>query len=95
MGVTVRLPIPLRSLADGRTSVVVHGSNVLEVLRALEEGYPGIGPMLFDESGEVRRHINIYVNDAVIRFLRKLRPPRVEGDELTIIPAISGGRSQS
>jgi molybdopterin synthase sulfur carrier subunit len=63
------------------------------VLRSLTDAYPGLEDRLRDEKGEVRRFINIYVNDEDIRFIQNLETPLKEGDQISIIPAIAGGAS--
>jgi molybdopterin synthase sulfur carrier subunit len=67
------------------------GKTVGEVLRSLTDTYPGLEERLRDEKGEVRRFINIYVNDEDIRFIQNLETPLKEGDQISIIPAIAGG----
>jgi molybdopterin converting factor small subunit len=62
-----------------------------EVLRGLDQAYPGIGGRLLDEKGGVRRYVNIFHNDEDIRFLRSLQTPVVDSDQISIIPAIAGG----
>jgi MoaD family protein len=89
---TVRIPTPLRSLTRNQQEVTATGKTVGEVLRNLETSYPGIGARLLDEKGGVRRYVNIFHNDEDIRFLKELDTPVGEGDKISIIPAIAGGR---
>jgi molybdopterin synthase sulfur carrier subunit len=89
--VTVRIPTPLRSYTAGKDAVSVQGSNVGEVLDALEGAHPGLKDKLCDDQGRVRRFVNIFANDEDIRFLEDLRTPVDEGDEVSIVPAIAGG----
>jgi molybdopterin synthase sulfur carrier subunit len=91
MEVRVRIPTPLKKLAGEQDVIKAEGSTVAEVLRWLTETYPGLKERLQDERGEVRRFINIYVNDEDIRFMKNLETPLNEGDQLSIIPAIAGG----
>jgi molybdopterin synthase sulfur carrier subunit len=91
MEVHVRIPTPLRKLAGEQDVIRASGSTVGEVLQWLTEAYPGLKERLRDERGEVRRFINIYVNDEDIRFINNLETPLKEGDHLSIIPAIAGG----
>jgi molybdopterin synthase sulfur carrier subunit len=91
MEVHVRIPTPLKKLAGERDVINAHGKTVGEVLQWLTETYPGLKERLRDEQGEVRRFINIYVNDEDIRFIRNLETPLKEGDQISIIPAIAGG----
>jgi sulfur-carrier protein len=89
--VTVRIPTPLRSFTRGQEEVRVTGSTVGDVLRSLESSCPGIAARLLDESGRVRRYVNIFHNDEDIRFLQDLATPVVEADRITIVPAVAGG----
>jgi molybdopterin synthase sulfur carrier subunit len=93
MEVHVRIPTPLKKLAGERDVVTARGKTVGEVLHWLTESYPGLNERLRDEQGEVRRFINIYVNDEDIRFHQNLETPVKEGDQISIIPAIAGGSS--
>jgi len=93
MEVHVRIPTPLKKLAGERDVVEARGKTVGEVLQWLTEAYPGLKERLRDEQGEVRRFINIYVNDEDIRFHQNLETPVKEGDQVSIIPAIAGGSS--
>ena len=91
MAVTVRIPTPLRKLTDGHEEVPADGATVGEVLDALEGRYPGLKRRICDDAGNVRRFVNIYANDEDIRHLEALATAVVDGDELSIIPAIAGG----
>jgi len=91
MEVHVRIPTPLKKLAGERDVINARGKTVGEVLRWLTETYPGLKERLRDEQGQVRRFINIYVNDEDIRFIQNLETPLKEGDQISIIPAIAGG----
>jgi molybdopterin synthase sulfur carrier subunit len=93
MEVQVRIPTPLRKLTGEQDTIQAKGGTVGEVLQWLTETYPGLKERLRDEKGEVRRFINIYVNDEDIRFVQNLETPLKEGDRLSIIPAIAGGAS--
>jgi molybdopterin synthase sulfur carrier subunit len=93
MEVHVRIPTPLRKLAGERDVIKAEGRTVGEVLLWLTKTYPGLKERLRDEQGEVRRFINIYVNDEDIRFIQNLETPLKEGDQISIIPAIAGGSS--
>ena len=92
MAVTVRIPTPLRKLTADQEEVKIEGANVGEVLQNLEKGYPGIGERLMDADGGIRKFVNIYLNDEDIRFLDNTGTAVKDGDELSIIPAIAGGR---
>jgi molybdopterin synthase sulfur carrier subunit len=91
MEVHVRIPTPLKKLAGEQDVIKAKGTTVGEVLQWLTETYPGLKERLRDEQGEVRRFINIYVNDEDIRFIQNLETPLKEGDHVSIIPAIAGG----
>ncbi|MDA3038964.1 MAG: MoaD family protein [Actinomycetota bacterium] len=91
MSITVRLPTVLRPQANGQSTVKVEGSNVGEVVNSLVAAYPGLQSNLLDDSGSVRKFVNIYINDEDIRFLDKLQTPVSEGDEVAILPAVAGG----
>jgi len=91
MEVQVRIPTPLKKLTGEQDVVRAKGKTVGEVVQWLTETYPGLKERLRDERGELRRFINIYVNDEDIRFNQNLETPLKEGDQLSIIPAIAGG----
>ena len=92
MSVTVRIPTPLRKLTGNQEEVKAAGATVGEVLKSLETSHPGIGERLFDANGAIRKFVNIYVNDEDVRFLQNTDTRLKEGDELSIVPAIAGGR---
>jgi molybdopterin synthase sulfur carrier subunit len=89
---TVRIPTPLRKLTGGAEEVNAGGKNVGELIGELEKKYPGLKERICDESGAVRRFVNIFVKDEDIRFLQNLETPLGEKDEVSIVPAIAGGR---
>ncbi len=91
MPVIVRIPTPLRNLTNGKDEVSVNGKTVGEVLNELEKNYKGLKERIFDNSGNLRRFVNIYVNDEDIRFLDNLNTGIKDGDKISIIPAIAGG----
>ena len=91
MEVQVRIPTPLKKLTGEQDVVRAKGKTVGEVVQWLTETYPGLKERLRDERGELRRFINIYVNDEDMRFNQNLETPLKEGDRLSIIPAIAGG----
>lgn len=88
---TVRIPTPLRKLTDGKEEVSAAGATVGEVIADLETNYPGIKARICDDSGQVRRFVNIFANDEDIRHLQNLDTPVGDSDELSIVPAIAGG----
>jgi len=89
---TVRIPTPLRSFTQNQQEVTAPGKTVGEVLKNLNATFPGIGQRLMDERGGVRRYVNIFHNDEDIRFLKELETPVADTDQISIIPAIAGGR---
>lgn len=91
MGVKVRIPTPLQKLTEGRSEVECSAKNVAELVDALEKDFPGMKERLTD-GGKVRRFINIYVNDEDIRFMNKEETAIKDGDNISIVPAIAGGR---
>ncbi|HTE55729.1 MAG TPA: ubiquitin-like small modifier protein 1 [Kofleriaceae bacterium] len=88
---TIRIPTPLRKLTEGREEVAAAGATVGEVIANLEAAYPGIKARICDDSGAVRKFVNIFANDEDIRFLKNLDTPLKESDEVSIVPAIAGG----
>ncbi|HEV8641500.1 MAG TPA: ubiquitin-like small modifier protein 1 [Methylomirabilota bacterium] len=92
MPVTVRIPTPLRSITKGNAEVRAKGESVAEVVDDLERQFPGLRERLVDDSGELRRFINIYVNEEDIRFIQGKKTALKDGDTVSIVPAIAGGR---
>ena len=92
MAITVRIPTPLRTLTEGKEEVEASGDNVRDVIDDLEKNYPGLKDRLCDEKGAVRRFVNIYQNEEDIRFLDNLETAVKDGDAISIVPAIAGGR---
>ena len=92
MPVTVRIPTPLRAVAKGNADVQAKGDTIEDVIGDLERQFPGLRERLVDESGELRRFINIYVNQEDIRFLEGKKTALKESDIVSIVPAIAGGR---
>ena len=91
MGVSVRIPTQLRTLADGAAEVAVDGQTVGEVLAALEAAHPGFRGRLFDDGGQLRRFVNVFVADEDVRFLKGLDTEVAPGTTVSIIPAVAGG----
>jgi sulfur-carrier protein len=91
--ITVRIPTPLRNLTGGAATVTVEGGTVGEVIRNLESAHPGVGERLLDEQGNVRRFVNVFVDDEDIRFQDGLDTPVAEGATVSVIPAVAGGSS--
>lgn len=91
MSVLVRIPTPLRPLAGGRDVVEAQGPTVRALLDDLESKAKGIKGRICDEGGQVRRFVNVFLNDEDIRFLQNLDTPLKDGDSVSIVPAIAGG----
>lgn len=91
IGIKVRIPTPLQKLTRDQAEVNAKGSTIREVMDDLEVQFPGLKERLCDESGKVRRFVNLYINEEDIRFLKGDETPLKDGDELSIIPAIAGG----
>ncbi len=92
MPVLVRIPTPLRAMTKGNAEVQAKADTVEGLVADLERQFPGLKERLMDESGELRRFINIYVNEEDIRFLQSKKTALKDGDQVSIVPAIAGGR---
>lgn len=92
MSVLVRIPTPLQKLAGDKAEVTVDASTLREAVAALASQNEEFKTRLLDDSGELRRFVNVYVNEEDVRFLQKLDTPLKDGDEVSIVPAIAGGR---
>jgi sulfur-carrier protein len=91
MSAKVRIPTPLRKLTNNEEVVEVNAATIGAVIVELQSRYPGIKERLLDDTGAVRRFVNVYVNEEDIRFLQNQETPVQSGDEISIIPAIAGG----
>ena len=91
MAATVRIPTPLRKLTNEQETVEVESATIGTAVEELEGKFPGIKERLVDEEGEIRRFVNVYVNEEDIRFLENQNTPLKDGDNVSIIPAIAGG----
>ena len=91
MAVRVSIPTALRQYAGGNGRVAVEGTTVREALAALTAQYPALGQQLM-ANGELRNFVNVYLNDDDVRYLQGMDTPIGERDDLSIIPAIAGGR---
>ena len=92
MAINIRIPTPLRKLTQDQDTVQASGATVAALVDDLERQYPGLKERLCDERGELRRFVNIYLNDEDIRFAQGKETPVKDGDEISIIPAIAGGQ---
>jgi molybdopterin synthase sulfur carrier subunit len=91
MSTTIRIPTPMRKLTNDQELVQANGANVGELIDDLEKTFPGIKERVCDEKGNVRRFVNIFVNDEDIRFMEDKATAVKPGDEISIVPAIAGG----
>jgi molybdopterin synthase sulfur carrier subunit len=92
MSIKVKIPTPLRSLTGNQDTVTANGASTLGALiEELEARYPGLRARLLDDTGELRRFVNVYVNGEDVRFLDGLGTAVKPGDEVSIVPAVAGG----
>ena len=91
MSLKVVIPTPLRKFTSGAETVEVEAASIKEMLDSLDSRFPGFRASVCDESGSLRRFINIYVDGEDVRFLENLATPVADGTEVAIVPAISGG----
>jgi len=89
--IKVRIPTPLRPLTKGQGEVDAKAENINDMIGTLDAAYPGLKDRLCDAQGELRRFVNIYVNEEDIRFLKGKETSLKDGDEVSIVPAIAGG----
>ena len=89
--IKVRIPTPLRTLTKNQGEVQIKGTSIGELIDNLEADHPGIKNRLCDEQGEIRRFVNVYVNEEDVRFLNGKATALKDGDEVSIVPAIAGG----
>ena len=92
MPVTVRIPTPLRRITDGKDKVEVEGDTLQSVVDALDGESPGIKERICGEDGDIRHFVNVYVNGEDVRYLDGLGTATKSGDEISIVPAVAGGR---
>jgi molybdopterin synthase sulfur carrier subunit len=92
MPVLVRIPTPLRSLTKGSAEVQAKGATVDDLVQDLERQFSGLRERIMDDKGELRRFVNIYVNEEDVRFLEGKKTAVKDGDTVSILPAIAGGR---
>ena len=93
MSLKVVIPAPLRKYTSGAEVVEVDAGTVQQIIEGLDTKFPGIRKSVVDESGGLRRFINIYVDGEDVRFLQNLQTQARDGAEIAIVPAISGGLS--
>ena len=88
---SIRIPTPLRKLTNELEVVQASGATVGDILDSLDKAFPGLNERICDEQGNVRRFVNIFVNDEDIRFLEDKATAVKDTDEISIVPAIAGG----
>ncbi|MFZ4812284.1 MAG: MoaD/ThiS family protein [Ilumatobacteraceae bacterium] len=91
MAVTVRIPTTMRPISGGASTVSLDSGTLIEVLHALEAAHPGFGERLFDETGALRKFVNVFVADDDVRFMEGLDTKVPDGTTVSIIPAVAGG----
>ncbi len=91
MSIEVTIPTALRTLTGGKDIVAAEGSTIADLIASLDGQFPGMRGRLCDESGQLRRFVNIYVNGEDVRFLQDQQTVIKAGDEVSIVPAIAGG----
>ena len=92
MSVMVRIPTPLRRMTNGKDKVEVESDNLGDLVEKLNSEFPGFRDRLVDEEGELRYFVNIYLNGEDVRFMDGLNTSTSSGDEISIVPAVAGGR---
>ena len=88
---TIRIPAPLRKLTNNQEEVPATGSSLGDILEELNRTYPGFAKRIVNEQGEIRRFVNIFLNDEDVRFLQEKETPVKDSDVISIVPAIAGG----
>jgi molybdopterin converting factor small subunit len=91
MSASVRIPTILRTYTGGVSEVSAEGSTLAEILTSLETNHPGIRARVLDDTGSLRRFVNVYVGDEDVRFSGGLDAQVAEGAKISIIPAVAGG----
>lgn len=92
MAVTITIPTALRQYAGGQSNVKLESATVGEVLATLVEQHPQLGKQLYNDQGQLRSFVNVYVGDDDIRYLQGVETQVPDGETVSIIPAIAGGR---
>ena len=94
MAIEVRIPTILRSYTDGEKAVSAQGTTLTALIDDLDSNHPGIKGRLIDDSadgGDLRRFVNVYINDEDVRFIGGLDAPLADGDQVVVLPAVAGG----
>jgi sulfur-carrier protein len=90
MAIEVRIPTILRTYTDGEKSVSAEGASLTALIDDLEANHPGIKDRLIDD-GDLRRFVNVYINDEDVRFIGGLEATLNDGDQVVVLPAVAGG----
>ncbi len=90
MAVTVKIPVPLQRLTQGKEEVEGAAGTIISLINDLEQNYPGLAERITEE-GKLRRFVNVYVNEEDVRFMKNEETEVKDGDEVSIVPAIAGG----
>jgi molybdopterin synthase sulfur carrier subunit len=91
MTIPVRIPTPLRKLTLNQEVVEAEGTTIRELIESLERTYPGLKERICDDQDQIRRFVNVFLNDEDVRFLEESETLVRSGDEVSIVPAIAGG----
>jgi molybdopterin synthase sulfur carrier subunit len=90
MAVTVKIPVPLQRLTQGKEEVEGEAGTIISLINGLDQKYPGLAERI-SEDGKLRRFVNVYVNEEDVRFMNNENTEVKDGDEISIVPAIAGG----
>jgi sulfur-carrier protein len=91
MAIEVRVPTVLRKHTNGEKAVTAEGASVRELIDDLAGRHPGLREALVDDNGQLRRFVNVYVNDEDVRYLSGIETPLSDGDSVSVLPAVAGG----
>jgi sulfur-carrier protein len=91
VAVSIRIPTPMRNLTGGASTVSVEATTLSEAIKALDAAHPGVAERVLDDTGALRRFVNVYVGEEDVRFLDGLATPLSDGASISIIPAVAGG----
>ncbi len=94
MAIEVRIPTILRTYTDGAKSVEANGASLTAVIDDLDDNHPGLKERLI-ENGDLRRFVNVYINDEDVRFIDGLDSALADGDQIVVLPAVAGGSAAS
>ena len=92
MATTVRIPTPLRRVTDGQDKVDAEGATLREIIESMDSRFPGIKARICDDDGNLRNFVNVFVNGEDVRFMDGVDSATSDGDEISIVPAVAGGR---